>query len=224
MSADKSTCLVTGLRKCGLASGSRVKSARQLPRTAFAPKRRWGAAAALLLVLSQSSLAFGTGVSHHTTHTPSFVDLKLKVFGYIKPHCEISLPDEKLWFDMTDDADMKSVAFDLNCNQPLKVEVSSLNGGLKHEAHSRLADYAGFTSFIEYDLDLALQTAGTRTLRFDSEDIKDAPGRGHFGVIPHETTGDLQIRWSPTETLIAGTYGDVIEIRVTGDSGLNGHW
>jgi len=69
-----------------------------------------------------------------------------------------------------------------------------------------------------------LQTAGTRTLRFDSEDIKDAPGRGHFGVIPHETTGDLQIRWSPTETLIAGTYGDVIEIRVTGDSGLNGHW
>jgi len=57
---------------------------------------------------------------------------------------------EGFWLHQTapDDADMKSVAFDLNCNQPLKVEVSSLNGGLKHEAHSRLADYAGFTSFI----------------------------------------------------------------------------
>jgi len=180
--------------------------------------------AALFAVIASGPTATATSYGHNDTKNPSKVDLKLKVFGHIKPHCEIHLPSEKLWFEMTDDADMKSVSFDLNCNQPLKVEITSLKGGLEHEAHDRIPTYAGFTSFVEYDLDVALQAPGTHALRFDSEDIKGSPGHGHFGAIPHETKGDLKISWSPTEKLIAGTYGDVIEIRVTGDSGSNGHW
>jgi len=184
------------------------------------------AAATAILILSLSTGTASMAGSHSSSPStyPSSVDLELKLFGKIKPSCEIHFPKEKLWFEMTDDADMRAVTFDLNCNQPLKVEVSSRNGGLQHSAHDRLPTYPGFTSFVEYDLGLALQAPGTNDLRFDSEDIKSEPGRGHFGAIPHDTKGELKISWVPTENLIAGTYGDVIEIRVTGDSGSNGHW
>jgi len=178
----------------------------------------------VLIITSTGTAAMAGSYNSHQTTNPSYVDLELKLFGKIKPRCEIHLSKEKLWFEMTDDASLRSLPFDINCNQPLKIEVSSRNGGLEHSSHDRIPTYPGFTSFLEYDLDLALQAPGTNNLHFDSEDITNEPGRGHFGAIPHDTKGELQISWTSTETLIAGTYGDVIEIRITGDSGSNVHW
>jgi len=195
-----------------------------MPLPSKSSKYSMGLVAAALAAILTGPVAMATSYPSYGTNHPAQVDLKLKLFGKIKPHCEIHLPKEKLWFEMTDAADMRSVSFDLNCNQPLKVEVSSLNGGLEHTSHDRLPDYPGFTSFVEYDLDISLRAPGTNALRFESEDISNDPGRGHFGAIPHDTKGDLKISWSPSETLIAGEYGDVIEIRITGDSGSNSHW
>jgi len=153
----------------------------------------------------------------------STADLKLKLDGFIKPYCSIDIPDDKLWFPIYDEAGDSSVAFNVNCNQDLKVEISSLNGGLQHAAFHRIPDYDGFSEFLPYNLSFAIDAANAQALNFQSEQIKAAPGRGSIGIIPYSASGRLDLSWAPSEPLIAGEYRDVIEIRVTGDGGSNGH-
>lgn len=152
------------------------------------------------------------------------VDLKLALDGYVKPHCTIDIPDNKVWFTLLDEAGSASVDFAVNCNQYLKVEITSQNGGLRHEAFNRIPDYAGFSEFVPYDLSLAINAPDAKTLSFESEQIQTTPGRGSIDVIPYSADGTLDLSWSPDEPLIAGEYRDVIEIRVTGDGGSSGHW
>jgi hypothetical protein len=152
------------------------------------------------------------------------VDLKLRLDGYIKPHCSINIPNKKLWFYIRDEAGQASIDFEVNCNQPLNVEVSSKNGGLKHTAFNRIPDYDGFSEFVPYELSLAVDAPDAKTLNFESEHIQVMPGGGSIGVIPYSANGTLDLSWLPEEPLIAGEFRDVIEIRVTGDGGANGHW
>jgi len=179
--------------------------------------------ASIGIAVTSSQPAIATG-SHSYGSANESVDLKLKLDGYIKPHCSINIPDEKLWFYIYDEAGQASVDFAVNCNQPISVEVSSRNGGLQHTAFNRIPDYDGFSEFVPYDLSLAIDAPNAKTLSFTSEHIQTAPGRGSVGVIPYSADGSLDLSWSPKEPLIAGEYRDVIEIRVTGDGGANGHW
>lgn len=164
------------------------------------------------------------GSSGHLTPAAETVDLKLKLDGFIKPHCSIDIPDNKAWFYLYDEADSASVDFAVNCNQPLKVEISSRNGGLRHEAFDRIPDYEGFSEFVAYSLSLAIDAPDAEKLNFESEHIQTTPGRGSIGVIPYSADGTLGLSWMPDEPLIAGEYRDVIEIRVTGDGGSSSHW
>lgn len=152
------------------------------------------------------------------------VDLKLKLNGFIKPHCSIDIPDNKLWFYIYDEAGQASTDFSVNCNQPLQVEITSLYGGLRHTAFDRIPDYPGFSEFVPYDMAFSVNVPNAKTLKFDSEHVQTTPGGGSINVIPYSAEGTLDLSWSPTEPLIAGEYSDVIEIRVTGDGGSNGRW
>lgn len=178
--------------------------------------------ASIGIAVTLSQPASGTG--GHYSPADETVDMKLKLDGFVKPHCSIDIPDKKLWFYIYDDAGQASVDFEVNCNQPLKVEISSLNGGLRHEAFDRIPDYEGFSEFVPYDLSLAINAPDAKTLNFESEHIQTTPGRGSIDVIPYSADGTLDLSWAPNEPLIAGTYRDVIEIRVTGDGGSSGHW
>lgn len=149
-------------------------------------------------------------------------DLQLKLDGYIKPHCSIDIPDNKLWFPIYDEAGYSSVEFNVNCNQALNVEINSRNGGLQHIAFNRIPDYEGFSEFVPYNLSFAIDAANAQALNFQSEQIKAAPGRGSIGIIPYSASGSLDLSWATNEPLIAGEFRDVIEIRVTGDGGTNG--
>lgn len=174
----------------------------------------------IAVLLSQPA----NGTSGYYSSADETVDLKLKLDGYVKPNCSIDIPENKLWFTIYDDAGQASVDFAVNCNQPLKVEVSSLNGGLRHEAFNRIPDYEGFSEFLPYDISLAINAPDAKTLLFESEHIQTTPGRGSINVIPYSADGTLDLSWSPNEPLIAGEYRDVIEIRVAGDGGSSSQW
>jgi len=178
--------------------------------------------ASIGIAVTLSQPASGTG--GHFSSADETVDLKLKLDGYVKPHCSIDIPDNKAWFYIYDEAGEASLDFSVNCNQHLKVEISSLNGGLRHEAYNRIPDYEGFSEFVPYDLSFAINATNAQTLNFESEHIQTTPGRGSINVIPYSADGTLNLSWSPDEPLIAGDYRDVIEIRVTGDGGSSGHW
>lgn len=156
-------------------------------------------------------------------HAAKAVDLKLNMAGYVKPHCSIHIPDDKIWTEITDEAGTATTEFEVDCNQYMKVEISSRNGGLLHEASNRIPDYPGFTDFVPYNLTFNVNAPDAKPINLDSQHIKDTPGHGSIQTIPFAASGELTIAWAPEEHLIAGTYRDVIEIRITGDGGSNSY-
>ena len=179
------------------------------------------------LVVMGAALAHETAIADDegmdsTSYRNASVTLDLALQGYIRPHCSIKLDTRDVHEILTDEAGSTDFGFDVNCNQRLSVEIKSQNGGLLHENWQNILFSPGFADRIAYDLEFSVEAEGAEPVRVNSLDIVNMPGGGSIGVTPFESRGNVQINWSPEVPLIAGSYGDVIEIRVTGEGGMGG--
>lgn len=140
----------------------------------------------------------------------------LEIEGEISPRCAISMGESQVSVVLTEAGGSRAIPFSVDCNQPLAVELRSLNGGLAHVSHARGDIYPGFTGFIPYQAAFSLAVNGAATVVVGSEAMRNAAG-GATGVTPHQATGTLALTWPASgQSLLGGTYSDVIEIRVTG--------
>ncbi len=155
-------------------------------------------------------------------HTQSTTTLDLGIKGYIKPHCSLHLDTNDVHQTLTDGAGSARVGFDVNCNQRLAVRIKSQNGALLHESWQSLETSPGFTERVPYELEFSVGVDGAHPIHVSSQDVVNTPLGGSTGVIPYHARGKLQFNWSPEAPLIGGNYGDVIEIRVTGEGGRGG--
>ena len=160
-------------------------------------------------------------VGKHSYHSSTTLDLG--IHGYIKPHCALHLDVKDIRETLTDDSGSTHVGFDVNCNQRLSVEIKSQNGALLHENWQRLISSPGFTDRVPYELEFSVGVDGAQPIQVNSRDIANMPRGGSTGVVPYQARGKRQLNWSPELPLIGGNYGDVIEIRVTGEGGMGGH-
>jgi hypothetical protein len=142
-------------------------------------------------------------------------ELELTITGHISPKCEIRLPNRALNVQLFDRAGSDQLGFALDCNQVMNVTLVSQNGGLEHDTHARGEAFDGFLNFLPYTATFSVNANGAQAISASSEAMRGGAG-GSVGVVPHGTTGTLELGWNPELPLVGGTYQDVIEIRVTG--------
>lgn len=171
---------------------------------------------------SASSATGSQDVKSSSSYSHSAATLELAIKGYIKPHCALHLDTHDLHQTLTDGAGSARVGFDVNCNQRLGIRIKSQNGALLHENWQSLQTSPGFTHRVPYELEFSVGVDGAQPIHVNSQDIAETPLGGSTEVIPYHARGKLQFNWSPEAPLIGGNYGDVIEIRVTGEGGMGG--
>jgi hypothetical protein len=139
----------------------------------------------------------------------------LEITGKISPRCAIDLHRVTINRTLTDGAGGQQFDFSVDCNQRLVVNMSSLNGGLKLESSRPNVAAPGFITFLPYIATFNVAAPGAKPVSFESERMIGGAS-GSIGVAPFEAKGSLDLRWTPEAPLIAGSYNDVIEIRVSG--------
>jgi hypothetical protein len=140
---------------------------------------------------------------------------KLEITGHVSPKCDVTFDRSTVSHVLTDRPGSDDVPFSVDCNQPLVVNLKSLNGGLAHEARNELLPSPGFISLLPYTATLLVDAAGASPIAFRSEQML-AGATGSIGVTPYNAHGRLVLSWSPAAPLIGGAYSDVIEVRVSG--------
>ncbi len=160
------------------------------------------------------------GIGGHAALAQDTDDLQLDVTGQIAARCEI------LNFgagDATIDLEAggtKSFGFDIDCNLPMRLELSSKNGALVNEAMQALAAKAnGWVASIPYRATVAIDSIGFSETA-DSADLLGGIAYSTGSQIPFETNGELTVELEqPAGPLPAGRYEDVITITVSADAG-----
>jgi len=147
--------------------------------------------------------------------------LELDVVGEITARCEI------LNFGTGQDGNFdlslggtRSFDFDIDCNLPMQIELSSKNGALVNEQMLALETSGnGWTATLPYRATLAIDSIGfSETV--ESADMVAGVTYRTGSQIPFETTGQLTVELSEaTGPLPAGRYVDVISITVSADAG-----
>jgi len=170
-----------------------------------------------MFVLPVQAHASSAGQDSRGSAIPASVNLELAVRGYIKPRCELRLDSNQIHAVLTDGNGSASVDLKVNCNQRLSVSMQSRNGGLMHEKHGIWDTSTGFTGFVPYQLTFDVKARGTSPIVVESKQIQAVPGGGSIGAIPYRADGKLSLNWKPEGNLFGGRYGDVIEIRVSGE-------
>jgi hypothetical protein len=168
-------------------------------------------------------LAFGTANAKINSQSPDgATTIELGIEGYIKPHCAIQLDPSIPNLNLSSNVGKYTQSFGVNCNQRLHVEMRSLNGALVHSKNEDLSHNPKFSDRINYRLEFSVAAPGASTLSAYSQDMFEDSVSGSIGTIPYKTKGNLHFSWSSEKPLLAGEYGDVIEIRVSGDGGMKG--
>ena len=179
--------------------------------------------ASIKLGLLGTLLVFGSANANiNSQNVAGSTTIELGIEGFIKPHCIIEFDSSRSNIPLTAKAGQYTQSFEVDCNQHLSVEMQSLNGAFLHENSKLLIQSPEFTDRVNYQVDFAVSAPGASVVSARSQDMFENPVVGSIGVIPFKTKGNLHFSWSPDKPLIAGEYGDVIEIRVTGDGGMNG--
>jgi hypothetical protein len=140
---------------------------------------------------------------------------KLEIVGHVSPRCAIAFEQSTVSHVLTDGPGSDGVPFSVDCNQPLVVNLKSLNGGLANEGREHLLPSPGFISLLPYTATFLVDASGASPVAFRSEQMLSG-ATGSIGVTPYKARGRLVLSWSPTEPLIGGAYSDVIEVRVSG--------
>lgn len=130
--------------------------------------------------------------------------LTMELHGYIKDRCEINFSsgDVMHFSDKTE----QSLPFNLYCNRPLGLSISSKNGGLKHQQK-------GSDIIERYNLTLQIDDLKINAIRNSSQLIIPSIIEKSSGVIPFSQRGLLRVALE-NRLLYAGYYQDVIEIEV----------
>lgn len=131
-------------------------------------------------------------------------DLSLSLKGQVESRCELSLMTGNT-IDLSN-IRSKSLPFDLYCNQPLRMTISSKNGGLV-ASNGEIA--YGLTRYL---LDISISKLGIRK-QLSSSDLISESSIDSSGVIPFSTQGEIRVTLEKN-LLYAGDYRDVIEIDV----------
>jgi hypothetical protein len=143
-------------------------------------------------------------------------DATLEIRGRISPRCAVEFSAAAVHVDLTDSAGSEQVPFSVDCNQPLVVHMTSHNGGLMHSSHKSGVRSPGFTSLLRYTATFSVDAGNTRPVAFESDRMM-AGASGSIGAAPYRAQGSLDLNWTPEAPLLGGRYGDVIEIRVSGE-------
>lgn len=129
--------------------------------------------------------------------------LTMDIEGRISNRCEIS-------FNQGNEINLshkrlETLPFELYCNQPFLIEVSSHNGGLKlgSENNNIVEDYI---------FEVQIDKTKTR-FKSKSKDLTNVNKISSFGVIPFSSTGELRVTLE-RGLLYAGHYRDTVEIDI----------
>lgn len=172
-----------------------------------------------MLTISLSCQA-GTSAAAHDVPDLS-PSLGYAVSGSIEPHCEFSSTGGgSVSIDVQDLSDdtlaggSVSLPFELECNSPFQVSLSSKNGALEFGA-SPSSDRA-FAQRLDYHADLRFSGHGS-VLGCTSDGM--AAGAGCEHLMQDRLVnryGSIEIEVPPRDVLLlAGTYEDEITIRIT---------
>lgn len=131
-------------------------------------------------------------------------DLSLDLVGQIESRCELSLMADNT-IDLSN-IRTKSLPFSLYCNQPLRMSISSKNGGLL--ANNGEIAYG----LARYLLEISITKLGIKT-QISSSDLTSGNYVDSSGVVPFSTQGEIRVTLEEN-LLYAGSYQDVIEIDV----------
>ena len=173
-----------------------------------------------LCAAAWSMSATAEGVSTPASQASSDASLSLELSGRIAPRCTMTLDDTRLDVVMSHRAGSASIGANVDCNDAMRVDFTSRNGALVHSGAEILMDSPGFTSRVPYDMTLDVSAAGAVPVTVSSEEARSTAGGG-IGTVPYNSRAQLRMDWRAEEEPFGGTYGDVIEIRVSiaGDTG-----
>ncbi|WP_159652306.1 hypothetical protein [Vibrio atypicus] len=129
--------------------------------------------------------------------------LSMHLHGQIDNRCEINFNSGNV-IDLSG-RKSETLPFDLFCNQPFNIALSSKNGGLKlkSDADGHLTNY-----LFEIDINKTKTSE-----KFDSQSLLSPNSVNSFGVIPFTTQGEIRITLENI-LLFAGQYSDVVEIDI----------
>ena len=164
--------------------------------------------------------ASAEGFSVPAQESSSDASLSLELTGHIVPRCTMAVDDTRLGAIISERTGRVSVGASVDCNDAMRVDFRSRNGALVHSAANTLTDSPGFTSRIPYSMTLDVAAPGAAPVTVSSEEAISSAG-GEIGAVPFSSRAELRVDWRAEEEPFGGTYGDVIEIRVSiaGDTG-----
>lgn len=124
--------------------------------------------------------------------------------GHIKDKCEINfISGNKIQLS---DKKEQSLPFDLYCNRPLGITLTSLYGGLKNQEK-------GINITEKYNLTLEIDAINLNELTNSSQLALSKTIKESSGVIPFSQQGEIKVALE-NSLLYAGYYKDVIKIEV----------
>ena len=147
--------------------------------------------------------------------------LQYRVYGEVSPRCTISQASNAttvsgLQNKATDTVNSTAVdlAFNMACNTPSRVRLSSANGGLRTDAAT---SDASFTSLVPYRATLSLPGA-SNALACDSDAMSsdDSSCSREIDETIHDGKGVVRISTEASDKLLlAGTYNDTFTLTVS---------
>lgn len=129
--------------------------------------------------------------------------LSMNISGYIDDRCELNFGTNNT-MDFSEEVS-KTLPFEIYCNQPVILTISSKNGGLKHEDNE-------LVNLTRYSVNLDVSSINI-SKELNSEDITTPVKIDSFGAIPFSSIGQLGVTLEHS-LLYAGYYKDVIEIDI----------
>ncbi|WP_440888384.1 hypothetical protein [Vibrio sp. WZ-1] len=129
--------------------------------------------------------------------------LSMNISGYIDDRCELNFGANNT-MDFSEEVS-KTLPFEIYCNQPVILAISSKNGGLKHEDNE-------LVNLTRYSVNLDVSSINI-SKELNSEDITTPVKIDSFGAIPFSSIGQLGVTLEHS-LLYAGYYKDVIEIDI----------
>src|SRR3546814_11507965 len=88
---------------------------------------------AILRMALASSLMISNGtLAYAHTRDDASQSLELKIFGKVRPKCELSFSDDEADVVLTEQAGPTTLPFAVDYTERMNVQMSSLNGGLQH--------------------------------------------------------------------------------------------
>lgn len=147
----------------------------------------------------------------------------LDLVGWVEPKCEISRfgnGSNRLEFTVSGAG---TIPFEVDCNVPMQIKLSSEHGGLVNQRFLQLAGAGDrWAARWPYRASVTIDEIGFRESAASGDllgGVVWSTGRD----IPFQTEGDLTIELQDSAApLVAGTYEDVIRITVSPDPSAGG--